>query len=139
MILALKTDSNTAHLWLYESADSKEALAHDTWESGRDLADQLLGRILDFLHAHTAELTALRGVVIFSGPGSFTSLRIGHTVANALADSLSIPITSAQGDNWASLALGMQKDAAIHHLALPFYGTEAHVTPARSPLSEPKT
>jgi tRNA threonylcarbamoyladenosine biosynthesis protein TsaB len=126
MILAIQTADATTHLALYDPSKPPEPKSEISWESGRQLADQLLGR-LDELLAEQSEHT-LTGIVIFSGPGSFTSLRIGHTVANALADSLNIPIAGAVGDNWAQQAIEALASAPIGHFALPHYGAEANVT-----------
>src|SRR5689334_6121396 len=100
MILALATADATTRLWLFTSATAPKPLATLEWESGRSLSDGLLGQLIHFLGDHHAALTDLTGIVIFSGPGSFTSLRIGHAVANALADSLSIPIVGARDNHW---------------------------------------
>jgi len=128
MILALKTADATAHLALYRPTASTEPVAQMSWESGRQLADQLLVRIDEFLADRPESERTLTGIVIFSGPGSFTSLRIGHTVANALADSLNIPVAGAAGEDWLQQATGSLASTPVSRLALPHYGADANVT-----------
>ena len=128
MILAIQTADATTHLALYDPSNPTGPKSEISWESGRQLADQLLGRIYELMADQPEPGRTLSGIVIFSGAGSFTSLRIGHTVANALADSLSIPIVGAVGDNWAQQAIEALASAPIGHFALPHYGAEANVT-----------
>lgn len=128
MILALKTSDDTTHLWLYASISDQVPTAELSWHSGRSLADQLLQGLTEFVEAHTEGLTALTGIVVFSGPGSFTSLRIGHTVANALADSLAIPVAGAIGPDWIPAALTVLASTPTGQPALPHYGAEANIT-----------
>jgi tRNA threonylcarbamoyladenosine biosynthesis protein TsaB len=92
------------------------------------LSDELLSQIVAALKTHSNTLQDLTGVIIFSGPGSFTSLRIGHSVANALADSLAIPIVGTQGNNWLKSGLLQLQEAKPGQIALPHYGAEAHIT-----------
>ena len=127
MILALKTDGPTTLIWLIEPG-RKVSAPTLTWESGRNLADEILVRlsqVLDAAHRSTLELS---GILIFSGPGSFTSLRIGHTVANALADSLQIPVVGSRGEGWLVDGLVVIETATAGTPALPFYGAEANIT-----------
>jgi tRNA threonylcarbamoyladenosine biosynthesis protein TsaB len=126
MIFALKTADNTTGLWLY-SPDGA-VTAEQSWDSGRALADELLGQLTEFLQRHGASLGDLTGIIVFSGPGSFTSLRIGHTVANALADSLQIPVVGAMGDGWAAAAIAALSSTPVGQSALPHYGAEANIT-----------
>lgn len=147
MILALATTSATTRAWLLAddavaaNTDARHAqtapqpLAHLEWESGRTLADELLSRLQAFLAGHHATFTDLTGIVILSGPGSFTSLRIGHTVANALADSLGIPVAGAPSaavadvdTAWIVPALAALAATAPGTPALPHYGAEANIT-----------
>ncbi len=133
MILALQTTDATTRLWLFR-ANNVPVEPLVVWESGRQLADELLGEITQLLKVQKQSLASLEGMIIYSGPGSFTSLRIGHTVANALADSLNIPVVGAAGAHW--LAEGTEQLASTKPgvPALPIYGAEANITrPASKP------
>ena len=129
MILVLETGGATTHIYLYEDDKSSAQLE---WESGRELSAQLLSRLTGFLAEKHIGLDDLSGIVIFSGPGSFTSLRIGHSVANALADSLAIPVVGADGDGWIRSGLSAVKTAQPGRPAMPNYGAEANITKPKS-------
>lgn len=45
-------------------------------------------------------LPDLKGVFVIKGPGSFTGLRVGLSVANQFAHQLKIPITGLRTDEW---------------------------------------
>jgi tRNA threonylcarbamoyl adenosine modification protein YeaZ len=122
MILGLATTGSTTELWL------KPGDAHVEWESGRRLADELLERIDRLCRDHHTTIEDLTGIVILSGPGSFTSLRIGHTVANTLADGLKIPIVGVMGDDWLATGLAQLPEMKPGQSVWPFYGAEANVT-----------
>jgi tRNA threonylcarbamoyladenosine biosynthesis protein TsaB len=126
MILALKTADSTTSIKLVTPEGRQ--LGSDKWESGRKLSAELLSRIQMLLEQQSATFDDISGIVVFSGPGSFTSLRIGHSVANALADSLSVAVVGAGSEEW--LDAGLKKLPASHpgRPALPVYGSEAHIT-----------
>lgn len=133
MILALKTDSATTTLWLLEAAAKQPDLV---WESGRNLSTELLSQVQEVLANRHITFTDLTGIIIFSGPGSFTSLRIGHAVANALADSLGIPIIGGSGEDWLEKGLiGIHETPRLAP-ALPEYGAEVNIT---KPKTAPKS
>ena len=129
MILALATTGPTTELWLLPPGATglTTALSHEQWESERGLADGLLSHIERLCLAQQSDINSLTGVVIMGGPGSFTSLRIGHTVANALADSLAIPVASGEGDNWMIDALKRLATAKPGEPVWPFYGADVNV------------
>lgn len=52
----------------------------------------LLPLISKILKAHDLEYKDLEGVDVETGPGSFTGLRVGVAVANALGFALEIPV-----------------------------------------------
>ncbi len=127
MILGIQTADATARVWLSDGAsvDPKPRLE---WESGRALSEELLTKLQEVVAGSGISFQELTGIIIFSGPGSFTSLRIGHTVANALAASLEIPIAGVQGDDWLKIGVERLKSAKVGDIALPYYGGEAHIT-----------
>lgn len=127
MILALKTADRTTQAWFIEPANAKVGRPQLEWESGRQLSDELLTRLAE-LAKPLGGLEGLTGIIIFSGPGSFTSLRIGHTVVNALADGLGIPVVGTAGDHWLADGLKALATAQSGRPALPEYGAEAHIT-----------
>ena len=126
MVLTLKTADMTTELGLWRSAD--QSVAIESWESGRQLADDLLPRIERLLSGHDAVFKDLAGLVVFAGPGSFTSLRIGLTVANTIAYANDCPIVSASGDDWIKGGFIKLKSAKSGDFTLPEYGAEANIT-----------
>jgi tRNA threonylcarbamoyladenosine biosynthesis protein TsaB len=126
MILTLRTDSPVAEIGLYE-ADGTQ-LSYYTWQADRQLAKDLLRAIKHQLDAQKADWSDVRGIVVFQGPGSFTGLRIGITVVNALAYSMSAPIVAAQGDEWIPQGLERLRRGDNDRIALPHYGADAHIT-----------
>lgn len=132
MILVLQTADNTTHCWLYASQYAAQPQASLEWESGRQLSEELLGRLQQFLEEHRKQWPDLTGIVIFSGPGSFTSLRIGHATVNALADGLGIPVIGCEGRHWISEGLAQLKTAPPGVPAMPHYGSEPNITKPKS-------
>lgn len=127
MILTIRTDKPEAEIGLYDQEGHQ--LSYYNWLAHRKLADTLLSTIRDQLAAQNAKFEDITGIVIFSGPGSFTGLRIGITVANTLAHSLEIPIVGEAGEEqWLERGLGEFKDGQNHRLVLPEYGAEANIT-----------
>ena len=84
------------------------------WESGRDLAENLLAYIRDKLTENNATWQDLTEITFMSGPGSFTGLRIGASVVNTLASELNIPLYDHHGEK--------------HKIILPDYGRGANIT-----------
>jgi len=63
-----------------------------TWKSVRNQSKELLPKIDKLLKAKKIKPTKLRGIVVNIGPGSFTGLRVGITVANGFGYGLKIPV-----------------------------------------------
>jgi len=55
-------------------------------------SQMLLPMIEELLLEHKLKLTDVTEITVASGPGSFTGLRVGATVANALGYLLDIPV-----------------------------------------------
>ena len=138
--MILFIDSSTEKLRLWLKNDDFEVNFEKTL--GREMAKNILAEIKDFLAGNDANWQNLRGICVFAGPGSFTGLRIGVTVANTLADSLKIPIIGEKNsdssknngenlENWREIALEKLNSGANDKIALPFYGAEANITKPR--------
>ncbi len=109
MKLYLDTSSSTTILKLDDQTYE--------WESGRNLARDLLKFIHDKLAEQGKDFKDLTELHFFAGPGSFTGLRIGATVINTLADDLKIPLYNQRGEKVA--------------IILPEYGRPANITPPK--------
>lgn len=125
LILTVRTDKPEAEIGLYED---EFQVAYVTWEAHRQLAETIHLKVEELLKSHGKKLDDLQGIVGFEGPGSFTGLRIGLTVVNALGEGLSIPVSGARGENW--IGEGTQKllDGKAEQIVLPEYGAPAHIT-----------
>ncbi|MCA9330652.1 tRNA (adenosine(37)-N6)-threonylcarbamoyltransferase complex dimerization subunit type 1 TsaB [Candidatus Saccharibacteria bacterium] len=123
MILAIRTDKPDAELLLL-GGDGLSARCE--WRADRQLAETLTARIDQFLASQNVALTDLRGVAVYVGPGSFTGLRIGISVANALGAGLGVPVHALDEDTWGSSVTGHGE-----RLVLPKYGSEPHITAPR--------
>ena len=106
MKLYLDTSSATTHIELGEQS-------YD-WESGRSLARDLLKYLHDRLVEQGKDWQDISEIHCFTGPGSFTGLRIGACVANMLADQLNVPLFDQNGEKKA--------------LILPEYGRPANIS-----------
>lgn len=125
LIITLRTDKPEAELGLYEG---DKCLAYTTWLAHRQLAETIHAKLHELLREHGKDWQDIEGVVVFKGPGSFTGLRIGITVANMLAYSLAVPVVACEDPQW--LEAGVQ--ALLHGqsdaLALPEYGALPNIT-----------
>jgi tRNA threonylcarbamoyladenosine biosynthesis protein TsaB len=128
-ILALRSDTSDAELHLLREDGSSAAKCR--WQAGRELANQLPGAIEKFLAQHTVTWSDLTGVLVFRGPGSFTGLRIGVTVANTLAYAQNVPVIASNGDGWLDNGIRMLGETKPGKFALPEYGAEPHITESR--------
>jgi len=71
----------------------KEGKAVKSLSESREYGSQvLLPLIFKLLRTTSSELKTLHGVEVETGPGSFTGLRVGVSVANALGFALGITV-----------------------------------------------
>lgn len=125
LILTVRTDNPEAEVGLY---DGSKQLAYETWPAHRELSNTLHRKIDQLLQANGRSLEELEGIVCFQGPGSFTGLRIGLTVANALVYSLKLPVAATQGEDWIQVGIEHLQAGQDDRIALPHYGAPVHIT-----------
>ena len=125
MILAIKTDSMMAELYLFDELGKE--IAKDVWEAGRNLAKDLLFHI-DTLIKTNSTWSTVKGIVVFRGPGSFTSLRIGITTANTISYANTVPIVGELELDWAVNGLRRLRNGDNDQMILPEYGADPHIT-----------
>lgn len=128
MIVFIKTDSPICEVsTVCEGGDIKT----HTWEAGRELAKGLLAYIEECLQSDEASWSDVSGIVVFRGPGSFTGLRIGATVANTVAYAQGIPVVGEMGDEWQMAGIDRLQNGENDKIVLPEYGREARITQPR--------
>ena len=65
-------------------------------EVGREKAQAVLPLLDQLLREHQLKLREITGIEVNTGPGSFTGLRVGISIANALGYALHIPINGGK-------------------------------------------
>lgn len=111
-ILAIDTASSVSSVAV---ASEGKLQAEVTVEAGRTHSETLLSHIEGALSFAGVERSALRGVAVSIGPGSFTGLRIGLATAKAIAYGLDIPLVGIS--TLAALALAFPV-SGVYTLAL---------------------
>lgn len=128
LVLTIKSDAPMAELALFE--DNK-LLKKDQWLADRSLADSIHLKIEGLLKGANKDWADIGGIAGFRGPGSFTGLRIGLSVANALAYGLDIPIVGSRGKDWTKAAIKQLLAGKNDKIVLPHYGSLPHITPPK--------
>jgi tRNA threonylcarbamoyladenosine biosynthesis protein TsaB len=77
------------------------------------------------------QASSLQGLVVFTGPGSFTGLRIGISTMNAMAYAQNIPIVGVGGENWLLDGIKRLKNHENDKIVTPNYGREPNITKSK--------
>jgi tRNA threonylcarbamoyladenosine biosynthesis protein TsaB len=128
IILTIRTDKPEAEIGLYEN---EQQLVYEIWQAHRSLAETIHLKLKEMLNKLDKSLENMEGIVCFKGPGSFTGLRIGLTVANALAYAQNIPIVARQDPDWLEQGIKDLVAGKNDKIALPEYGAAAKTTRPR--------
>lgn len=125
IILTIRTDKPEAEVGLY---DGTKQLAYLVWQAHRELGTTIHVKIRELLEGQGKEWHDVQGIVCLKGPGSFTGLRIGLTVGNALAYGLGVPIVAREDPQWLERGIADLLSGKDERIVLPQYGAEAHIT-----------
>lgn len=107
--LYLDTSTNLCQLKINDKSYS--------WDSGRVMAEQIFSFIRAKLAENGYDWPDISQITYYSGPGSFTGLRIGAAIVNVLADQLQIPL--------------YDHHVKKHQIILPDYGRPANISAPR--------
>ncbi|MBI4122695.1 MAG: tRNA (adenosine(37)-N6)-threonylcarbamoyltransferase complex dimerization subunit type 1 TsaB [Parcubacteria group bacterium] len=106
-----------------------------TVKSERKHSEKLLASIQRMLLQAKVSLSDVRGIAAVKGPGSFVSLRIGISTANALAYALQVPaigVSKEKGiDEIAALFARRQPSSKNVRIIMPEYGRDPDIIPKK--------
>lgn len=125
IVLTIRTDKPEAEIGLFVG---ETKLAYEKWEAHRQLSETIHTKIHEMLASLEKDWNNLEAVILFKGPGSFTGLRIGSTVANTLASELDIPVVGTNGEDWVQSGLASLGQGKTDKLVVPDYGRDPHIT-----------
>lgn len=125
MILTIRTDKPEAEVGLFDK--SGEEWAYKIWPAHRELSMTILSSIQEVLDAKKLTYDDLTGVVFYKGPGSFTGLRIGASVANSVAYAQKISSIGESGNDWVQKGIDRLNNGQSETL-VPEYGAPPHIT-----------
>ena len=125
VILTIRTDKPEAEVGIYIDDTKAE---YEVWLAHRELSVTIHRKIMAVLAADHKTLQDIGGIVCFAGPGSFTGLRIGLSVGNALAYSQNVPIVATRGSQWIQEGITKLLAGETMHIVMPEYGSPAHIT-----------
>lgn len=114
MLLAMDTATQVISLALH---DGKVLLAEQTWHSANNHTIELAPAIQTLLKQCDATIEHLTALAVASGPGSYTSLRIGVAMAKGLAAARSLPLVGVSTLDILALAQPQARGGLI--VALP--------------------
>lgn len=127
MFIALKTNTPEAEVLLLTHT---QVLSSKKWLAHKELSATLHSVIQSELQAQGVTLQQVQGIVCYNEGGSFTGLRIGISVANAIAAALRVPVVGCTAKQWQqpqALAL-LLTSAKKQNYIQPLYDRPATIT-----------
>ncbi len=89
MLLAIDTATRYISLALY---DGQTVLAEQTWQTHNNHTTQLAPAIFALLDNSELDIEVLTALAVSTGPGSYTGLRIGVSLAKGIASARHLPL-----------------------------------------------
>lgn len=132
-VLAIDTSTSILRLALRFGSDRVVKLNEDI---GASHGQMLIRKIQDLLDGAGVQTRQLSAIVICTGPGSFTGLRIGLAAAKGMAEALGIPIIGVSLFDIAALKLGNVAGEVC--IVVPFKRDECFVATLQDDLCDPE-
>lgn len=131
MILYIDTSTEETKIALYKSS---QLLAEKVWLSAKNQSEELLFETDKLLKSLKLVKADIKKIVVVSGPGSYTGLRVGLSTANALAMTLNVEIVGIkQGLNQQSFKrILVSKNGQFDKAVMPVYLRKPKITKAKS-------
>lgn len=100
--LAINTSTQPENVALFKG---EKILREVEWHGNRDETKKLLPAIVKLLKRAKLQFSDINRIQVAKGPGGFSALRIGVTVANTLALILKIPLFEMESGKRVKIAI----------------------------------
>lgn len=119
LILAINTASKETAVALVEGKPPDATLlTEQSWVSEANESQKVLPAIQEMLQKTDKTWEDLSEIFVVKGPGSYTSLRVGITIANTLAWKLDIPMLTTDTFEIWEARLSEKERQSKHHIAI---------------------
>jgi tRNA threonylcarbamoyl adenosine modification protein YeaZ len=105
----LAIDTATTRVVIATGSPEGVADGVSTWTAGYRHGETLLPSIQRFLGEQNIRRSRLSGIVVGTGPGAFTGLRVGMATAKGLAHALGIPLAGVSTAEALLAAVGVER------------------------------
>lgn len=128
MILGLDTTQNAkANFVLWDRKGDVIKSVTEKFEPRQ--TEETLDRLMTFLLQEECAFSDVEGIIVAKGPGAFTALRVGVTIANALAYAGNIPVLGvASLEDVTQMIITELLNQRPGKSIEPEYGREPHIT-----------
>ena len=115
-------------------------IKHITRPIGFDQRDDLLRYVDQLVKKYKVPMNSISSIIVVRGPGSFTAIRVGVTVANALGQALAVPVYGIKKMDSIGIADVVEKAKRTKKAnvsILPFYDRAPNITkPSRKSINK---
>jgi tRNA threonylcarbamoyladenosine biosynthesis protein TsaB len=125
MIITIRTDKPESEIGLYKGV---KKIDYFVWQAHRELAETIHKNMEKLLKNNDLTVKDISGAVVYKGPGSFTGLRIGISVGNALSQGLGVPLIGQSGNSWRKEGIIRIINGEFDKNLVPEYGAPVHIT-----------
>jgi len=106
---------DTSSSFLYTAIVDENALISEIKEEyGQSLSEVALPKIVSMFEENNLKPSDIDKIIVVNGPGSFTGIRIGITIAKVYAWSLKIPITTI----YSLEAMALSSENNMYHIPI---------------------